>query len=332
MTKLWTYRQEVAAWPDLLRENHYCPGACPPVSCGFVCWPFGSMAMTMSSTLTAAPPNNYLYQGKELQEELGLDVFDFHARGYDPLLGRTWQTDPMSEMFYDYSPYSWVKNNPLLRIDPTGMTDFTFDKKSGEVAQVGKPNDDPDRILRTNRKGEVKYKKNGEAKVAMGGIEQGILADGQNWKTEDQVIDVGGEGQPSVDGVKSFTLGLSEYLGKEIKGFSYSADASGNVTDMLLGKYEKNTYTSSRATSKELRNKYGANFSLDNIVQQFHTHPDGKLGATQSDPDISQDVKSLQTDKPFVPNASFIILYKIQGQAKPGEYDYTHNYNSKKRP
>jgi RHS repeat-associated protein len=272
-----------------------------------------------------------LYQGKELQDELGLEIYDFHARGYDPMLGRTWQTDPMSEMFYDHSPYSWVKNNPLLRIDPTGMTDFTFDKKTGDVTQVGEANDEPDRILRTNRKGEVKYKKNGEAKVAMGGIEQGILADGQNWKTDDQVIEVGGEGQASVDGVKSFTMGLSEYLGKEIKGFSYSSNASGNVTDMVLGKYLNNSNTESYGSVRELALKYGVDFSRNNILQEFHTHPDGKLGATQSAPNLSQDVTSLQSGKSYAPNASFIILYRILGQKKPGEYDYTHEYRPKRK-
>jgi len=292
-------------------------------------YPFG---LTFNSySRENSTPNQNLYQGKELQDELSLGTYDFHARGYDPILGRTWQPDPMAEMFYDHSPYSWVKNNPLLRIDPTGMTDFTFDRKTGEVAQVGEPNDEPDRILKTNNKGEVKYKKNGDARVAMGGIEQGILADGQNWKTDDQVIDVGGEGQPTVDGVKSFTMGISEYIGKEIKGFSYSSNTSGDVTDMVLGKYLNNSNTQSYGTLSALRNKYGVNFSLNNVTQEFHTHPDGKLGATQSAPNLSQDVTSLQNDKPFIPNASFIILYRIQGQTRPAEYDYTHEYKSPRK-
>lgn len=53
--------------PDILQENHY--------------YPFG-MAMTMSSTLAAAPPNNYLYNGKELQDELDLGWYDYGARMY----------------------------------------------------------------------------------------------------------------------------------------------------------------------------------------------------------------------------------------------------------
>lgn len=75
------------------------------------------------------------------------------------------------------------------------MTDYTLDKKTGDVKQVGEKNDDPDRILKTNRKGEVKHKKNGEAKVAMGGIEKGILKDGINFQKNDNVIAAGGKGE-----------------------------------------------------------------------------------------------------------------------------------------
>jgi hypothetical protein len=205
-----------------------------------------------------------------------------------------------------------------------------LNQKTGEIKQVGEKNDDPDRILKTNRKGEVKYKKNGKAKVAMDGIEKGILKDGINFQKNDNVIAVGGKGQPSVDGVKSFTLQLSEYIGKEIKGFSYSADGSKNVTDMVLGKYVNNEFDKSFGTLTELRRKYGDNFSNNNVLQDFHTHPKGELGATQSAPELSSDVRGLQNDKPLIPNASFIILYRIAGQVQPGEYDYTHEYIPRK--
>ena len=292
-------------------------------------YPFGAIASSYSRE--GSLENRRLFQGKELIKDLGLEEYDFGPRHYDPYCA-CWHTpDPLADMNPDKTPYHFVSNNPVNRIDPTGLTDFTFNKKSGEVSQVGEANDEPDRILRTNNKGEVKYKKNGEAKVAMGGIEQGILADGQNWKTDDQVIQVGGEGQASVDGVKSFTMGLSEYLGKEIKGFSYSSNASGNATDMVLGKYKDNTNTESYGTLGALQKKYGGNFSFGGVLQEFHTHPDGKLGATESTPHLSQDVTGLQNDKPFVPNASFIILYRILGQKAPGEYDYTHHYRPKKK-
>jgi RHS repeat-associated protein len=62
-----------------------------------------------------------LYQGKELQEELGLGTFDFEWRMYDPAIGRTFQPDPHADFYFDLSPYSWVANNPINVIDPTGM-------------------------------------------------------------------------------------------------------------------------------------------------------------------------------------------------------------------
>ena len=78
------------------------------------------------------------------------------------------------EQCLDYISLRLCHNNPINRVDPNGLTDFTFDKKNGNVKQVGEKNDDPDRILKTNRKGEVKYKKNGEAKVAVGTEIQGF--------------------------------------------------------------------------------------------------------------------------------------------------------------
>ena len=157
----------------------------------------------------------------------------------------------------------------------------------------------------------------------MGGIEKGILKGGQNFKNQDQVLTVGGKGQPSVEGVKSFTLQLSGYLRKDMRGFSYSSDGSKNVTDMVIGKYKDNGFMKSYGNPGALAIKYGNNFSPSNVLQDFHTHPDGKLGGTQSDPSLSDDVKNLPDARSYAPNANFIILYRIPGQEKPAEYDYT---------
>ena len=289
----------------------------------------------ISSKAAGSLRNKYQYNGKEIQDKefsdgSGSELYDFGARLHDPQIGRWTTIDPLAQKRDWLTPYNYVQNNPLNRIDPNGLTDYTLDKKTGDVKQIGEKNDDPDRILKTNRKGEVKYKKNGEVKVAMGGIEKGILKDGINFQKNDNVIAVGGKGQPTVDGVKSFTLQLSEYIGKEIKGYSYSSDGTKNATDMVLGKYVDNEFQKSYGTPRGLMEKYGVNYSNNNILQDFHTHPKGELGATQSAPELSADVRTLQNDKPLIPNASFIILYRIAGQVKPAEYDYTHEYTPKK--
>jgi len=64
--------------------------------------------------------NKYLYQGKEWQTDLDINLYDFEWRQYDPALGRTPTLDPHGYKYSSFSPYSWAANNPISVIDPDG--------------------------------------------------------------------------------------------------------------------------------------------------------------------------------------------------------------------
>ena len=82
---------------------------------------------------------NYLYNGKELQDEMGWEVYAFGFRYYDPVIARWNVPDPMAEEphNFSYSPYNYCINNPLLFIDPNGMDWYQSVDDEGNIIDGG---------------------------------------------------------------------------------------------------------------------------------------------------------------------------------------------------
>ena len=85
----------------VIQEQHY--------------YPYG---LCVNNGETQDEPNNFKYEGKLLQKEIGMQLYDYKARQYDPQIGRFWGVDPAGEF---PSGYTGIGNDPANLIDPTGM-------------------------------------------------------------------------------------------------------------------------------------------------------------------------------------------------------------------
>ena len=84
-------------------------------------YPFGAQFCHSS---TASEVQSRKYNSKEFDKMHGLDTYDYGARQYDPVTARWDRVDPLSEKYYDVSPYVYCHNNPTNRVDLDGNDDY----------------------------------------------------------------------------------------------------------------------------------------------------------------------------------------------------------------
>ena len=73
------------------------------------------------------------FNGKEKNTELNSDNYDFGARIYDGRIGRWYSVDPLFSKRNWLTPYNFVQNKPITKIDPNGALDAPIFDSHGDL-------------------------------------------------------------------------------------------------------------------------------------------------------------------------------------------------------
>ncbi|WP_260439080.1 RHS repeat domain-containing protein [Flavobacterium branchiophilum] len=142
-----SYTQTPTGALSILEENHYYPFGLKHTN-------YNSdkrlyVRESVSSKIKPVTPlfplvYNYKYNGKEWQDELGLNVTAMDFRQYDSAIGRFYGMDTLTELYPDFSPYRFGFNNPNYWSDPTGLLENNLAYPSGNGTTPGQVHKDDD--------------------------------------------------------------------------------------------------------------------------------------------------------------------------------------------
>jgi len=236
---------------EILQEHHY--------------YPFG-MAMEGDWVNNPVKVNRYRYNGKELEENFGLNWYAYGARYYDPAIGRFTGVDPLAEDYAGWSPYNYTHNNPIKLVDPDGRApaqpedDYRL-KQDGTIELIRRTNDTNDKLFA--------YHLDGEPTGEVLEVKKGVL---QKYKANEKSgADLGGDPFSSVELTNNkAATEIFEFL------------AENTIVEFSHVKFDKNGNAIS--TSHKSGSEGGGNkIAYDKIVkgskvrEKIHSHPtDGK--------------------------------------------------------
>ncbi|WP_156810144.1 RHS repeat-associated core domain-containing protein [Nitritalea halalkaliphila] len=223
--------------PIIVQERHY--------------YPFG-MQLSGLRYDYQGHDNRYLYNRKELLDDLNLNLYDFGARYFDPVIGRWTSVDPLADVAPGWSPYRAFYCNPIRYTDPTGMLESTHTDEDGNVVAVY--DDGNNGVYRHSGKGtkaeksvKSNYNKNntsaggekmGESLHSLSFADQNLYNKTGKVKQADIKIDFGStELTDKVQGIIDANPSLVEYAGKAGTNGDWDLKSNTSNGSLLYGKY-----------------------------------------------------------------------------------------------
>jgi len=234
-------------------------------------YPFGLEHKGYNNVVNGVEHKYETFNGKELDESLGLNVIEMDWRQYDPAIGRFNVVDPMAEERDWLSPYNFTQNNPILRVDPTGLLDDYGIDKSGNIELIKKTDDKTDTLyaVNTNENGEkVIDESKGSVTVDKQKDGSSVVSDLADNKVSSKYLDA-----DDIERTASETIAVAGESSKDdvFKVFKFAADNS-NV------EWSVNKLSVNGSNRYQIGTNFSGNYSpgykgVGKWLGMVHSHP-----------------------------------------------------------
>ena len=230
-------------------------------------YPFG---LTFNSfTRNYSEPQRYKYNGKEEQEDWGSGVLDYGAKMYMADIGRWGVVDPMTDQRNWVSPYNYVQNNPLLRIDPDGMFDIiSIDKENGQT-QITK--DEGDDVVQLVDKGEV--------------VDSYTYGENGSFVNDTDIYEVGGHTAVSFTDNKEKADTFFEFAAKsDVEFQNIEVEKAGKTYNIVDTSHDKSTVKNATQIIKILSENGYEGTKISHSHPSGNSIPSGHYGYVKGNP------------------------------------------------
>ena len=294
----------------------------------------GDHKQTLGRAKKRAGTYKYKYNGKELQDELGLNLYDYGARNFDPALGRWMNVDPLAEKYFGLSSYTYCLNNPISNFDPDGM-DVYFVNEQGNftlaLKQKGKDKlyaTTTDKFGITNIKTSETKNENGTLFNSFIEVNNGILGQFIDYK-----VTKGGYGffsaetimnEKSEDDMTKLFHFVANNTEVEFSMNFYKNEQG--VRKIVLGTFQTETYSPGS-------HHYGIT-DKSQIIKKYHNHPPNQVTNSEeyhmgSDGHNAVDGRTTFPNYVFYPKST--NLYNVTMYGTPFVQKINKNYKNLKQ-
>ncbi|HEY9005175.1 MAG TPA: hypothetical protein VIM75_03530 [Ohtaekwangia sp.] len=232
------------------------------------------------------------------------------------VISRWISPDPLSDQRWSFSPYNFVQNNPVIRIDPTGaLDDYAMNTETGEIKLTRRTDEKTDKLVDASDNSKVIAKK----------VSKGLLKNGQNIKKN-------GLQTKNVEGGIKLAVSISMYTHEEVSGGVYKNEDNKFLViqpyegqEIVRGDEGDVIGMNSGASPFDLQKKFTSTDGsfTGEISSYFHTHPGHPDGPTLGNPKPSlQDLNNAVDNKIL---RKIDIVYYIYGKYQMTSHGNTSN-------